>query len=128
MIQLPSLYEGWQVPAIYITGSQSPSPPKHQQQLQGIREPFCQSWSKSDAANHSLQPFDEWYTHNPSWMVINETEDEFCMVHYGLEPHPLIGNLEKIHANQFYSSCNRVLSDVCGHQVGVPTFLMFRVD
>ena len=42
-------------------------------------QPFCKSWSASDANNRSLQPYDEWFTHHPDMIVNNETDDEFCV-------------------------------------------------
>ena len=71
-------------------------------------QPFCKSWSASDANNRSLQPFDLWHTHHPNWIVTSENEDEFCV---GVEPagkSPIIRNMMLFYANQFLSSCKLV--------------------
>jgi hypothetical protein len=71
-------------------------------------QPFCKSWSVSDANNRSLQPFDLWHTHHPNWIVTSENEDEFCV---GVEPvgkSPIIRNMMLFYANQFLSSCKLV--------------------
>eukprot|EP00985_Skeletonema_marinoi_P000127 scaffold35_cov131-Skeletonema_marinoi.AAC.12 len=47
-----------------------------------VSSPFCQRWSSVDAANRTLQPFDEWHTHHPNWIITNETEDMFCIEPY----------------------------------------------
>ena len=71
-------------------------------------QPFCQSWSASDASNRSLQPFDLWHTHHPNWFVTSENDDEFCVV---IEPDgktPIVRNMMLFYANQFISSCKLV--------------------
>ena len=71
-------------------------------------KPFCQRWSPSDAANRTLRPFDLWYTHHPSWIVTNETDEMFC-VGPGDRAKPQIRNRMKFYTNQFYSSCGKIL-------------------
>ena len=68
-------------------------------------KPFCQQWSASDALNHTLQPFDKWYTHHPNWIVTNETDDMFCLEPADTQTYP-ISNMMKFYANQFHSQCN----------------------
>jgi len=84
-----------------------------------ISSPFCQRWSSADAANRTLQPFDEWYTHHPNWVITNETEDMFCIEPYcekGSSSYPcpndrrsnLISDFWRFYNNQFRSPCDKV--------------------
>lgn len=88
--------------------------------IQGnISSSFCQRWSIADAVNDTLQPFDEWYTHHPNWIITNETEDMFCIEPYceeGSNSYPcprdrrsnLINDFWRYYNNQFKSSCDEV--------------------
>ena len=69
--------------------------------------PFCQRWLSSDALNRTLQPFDNWHTHHPNWIVTNETDDMFC-VEPGDRNNPHIRDFMKFYTNQFYSSCEKI--------------------
>jgi hypothetical protein len=71
-------------------------------------KPFCQSWVASDAENRSLQPFDLWHTHHPSWIVTSESEDEFCVGVDLADKSPIIRNMMHFYTNQFLSSCQLV--------------------
>lgn len=71
-----------------------------------ITKPFCQSWSVTDANNRSLQPFDQWHTHHPNWIVTSESEEEFCVEPAGKSP--IIRIMMLFYANQFLSSCKLV--------------------
>lgn len=85
-----------------------------------VSSPFCQRWSTADAANRTLQPFDEWYTHHPDWIVTNETEDMFCVEPYcqkGSDSYPCsndrrgsdrIRDFWGFYDNQFKSPCDKV--------------------
>ncbi|KAK1738447.1 hypothetical protein QTG54_011116 [Skeletonema marinoi] len=84
-----------------------------------VSSPFCQRWSSVDAANRTLQPFDEWYTHHPNWIITNETEDMFCIEPYcekGSTSYPcpndrrsnLVNDFWRYYNNQFRSSCDKV--------------------
>ena len=68
-------------------------------------KPFCQQWSASDAFNRTLQPFDEWYTHHPDWIITNEADAEFCIEPGDTQTQP-ISNMMKFYVNQFHSPCN----------------------
>lgn len=71
--------------------------------------PFCQPWSSADAYNRTLRPFDRWHTHHPTWFVVEQTDDRFCVAPSdGTTRHPHVGNLLKIYANQFHASCDAV--------------------
>ena len=80
---------------------------------------FCHLWSSADAANHTLQNFDEWYTHHPHFRVVNETEDMFCVETYckavnntyhcpDKHTHNILNDTLAFYSNQFESSCDRV--------------------
>jgi hypothetical protein len=68
---------------------------------------FCFDWSHSDALNRTMQPFDEWWTHNPRWFVENETDAEFCMKEGDLQ-NDGVKQFLMFYATQFYSSCKKV--------------------
>ncbi|KAL3780454.1 hypothetical protein ACHAW5_004580 [Stephanodiscus triporus] len=74
--------------------------------LRKLTKPFCQSWSATDANNRSLQPFDQWHTHHPHWIVTSESEEEFCVEPAGKSP--IIRDMMLLYANQFLSSCKLV--------------------
>ena len=69
---------------------------------------FCHGWDPSVANNRSLQPFDVWLTHHPTWVVSNETDERFCVEPGNKHDHPYIRRLLQFYANQFHSSCERV--------------------
>jgi hypothetical protein len=79
----------------------------------GTPPTFCQHWSPSDAFNRSLQPFDLWHTHHPTWVVTEENDSVFCLAEVGSRSTtqgqyhcPYIRNLLMFYANQFHSSCS----------------------
>ena len=69
---------------------------------------FCHRWHPSTANNRSLQPFDKWFTHHPSWVISSETDEKFCVEQGNIRNHPHIGGVMQFYANQFHSSCDRV--------------------
>jgi len=69
---------------------------------------FCHHWDQSVANNRSLQPFDMWFTHHPTWVVTNETDEQFCVERGNIHDHPHIYGFMQFYANQFHSSCDRV--------------------
>ncbi len=69
---------------------------------------FCHRWDPSSANNRSLQPFDMWLTHHPTWVVSNETDEQFCVEPGNKYDHPYIRQQLQFYANQFHSSCDRV--------------------
>ena len=69
---------------------------------------FCHRWDPSAANNRSLQPFDLWLTHHPTWVVSNETDEQFCVEPGNKHDHPHIHHQLQFYANQFHSSCERV--------------------
>jgi len=69
---------------------------------------FCYRWDPSAATNRSLQPFDMWLTHHPTWVVSNETDEQFCVEPGNKHDHPHIRHQLQFYANQFHSSCDRV--------------------
>jgi hypothetical protein len=69
---------------------------------------FCHHWDQSVANNRSLQPFDMWFTHHPTWVVTNETSEQFCVEPGNIHDHPHIRRFMQFYANQFHSSCDRV--------------------
>ena len=69
---------------------------------------FCHRWDPSAANNRSLQPFDLWLTHHPTWVVSNETDEQFCVEPGNKHDHPHIRHQLQFYANQFHSSCERV--------------------
>ena len=71
-------------------------------------EPFCQKWDSSAALNRTAQPFDKWFTHHPTWVVTNETDEKFCVEPGNAKEHPHIRGLAQYYANQFHSSCDHV--------------------
>ena len=96
----------------YSAGSASEGPDKEKDEVSSPSppnlEPFCKHWSSADALNRTLQPFDMWHTHNPTWIISNETDDRFCVEVGNVETHPYIEALDKFYANQFQSKCDRV--------------------
>lgn len=40
---------------------------------------FCLPWNSKDAHNRTHQPFDLWWTHHPTYVISNETDDTFCV-------------------------------------------------
>ena len=71
-------------------------------------KPFCQDWDKSIANNRTLQPFDIWFTHHPTWVIFNETDESICVKPGNVRDHPYIRGLSKFYTNQFHSLCDRV--------------------
>ena len=71
-------------------------------------ESFCHRWDPSVAKNRSLQPFDVWLTHHPTWVVSNETDTQFCVKQGNLNENPHIRQHLQFYTNQFHSSCDRV--------------------
>lgn len=69
---------------------------------------FCHRWDPSVANNRSLQPFDVWLTHHPTWVVSNETDEKFCVEPGNKHDHPHIRRQLQFYSNQFHSSCDRV--------------------
>ena len=69
---------------------------------------FCHRWDPSVANNRSLQPFDVWLTHHPTWVVSNETDEQFCVEPGNKHDHPYFRYQLQFYANQFHSSCERV--------------------
>ena len=76
--------------------------------LTNRRKPFCHLWSPQDALNRTVQPFDTWWTHHPNWIITTETEEMFC-VDPGDSSSPQIKYFLHFYANQFYTSCEKVL-------------------
>ena len=75
-------------------GLRVPSYPTTVGTLMDRMKPFCQHWSTSDAHNCTLQIFDMWYTHHPSWIVTNEMSDIlFFVLSLVMEPNRLSGTL-----------------------------------
>eukprot|EP00804_Cyclotella_cryptica_P018196 CCRYP_005952-RA/>CCRYP_005952-RA protein AED:0.07 eAED:0.07 QI:312/1/1/1/0.5/0.33/3/865/218 len=70
-------------------------------------KPFCVDWSRNDVLNRSMQPFDNWWTHNPHWVITRETDAEFCVQQGDLQ-NERIREFLKFYATQFYSSCKKV--------------------
>jgi len=77
-------------------------------------KPFCQLWEADDALNRTLQPFDMWWTHHPTWVVKNETNEMICLEPLSEESSNF--NSQQVHikdflnfyAVQFYSTCKKV--------------------
>ena len=68
---------------------------------------LCIPWSKADALNRTMQPFDTWMLHNPHWFVVNETDDQFCVERGDLQ-NERVRDFLNFYATQFYSSCKKV--------------------
>lgn len=69
-------------------------------------EPFCLGWEREDALNRTLQPFDHWWVHHPTWVISNETDDMFCV-----EPGKdlaLMQSFETFYDTQFKSGCGKI--------------------
>jgi hypothetical protein len=94
------------------------SSPEPTQQAKTTRQSFlldesinskCIPWSHADSENHTMQPFDYWMLHNPHWFVVNETNEEFCLVRGdSLQDDDLVKDFLMMYATQFYSGCERV--------------------
>jgi hypothetical protein len=68
---------------------------------------MCIPWSRSDAQNRTMQPFDFWMLHNPHWFQVNETDDEFCVARGDLQDDR-VKDFLMMYATQFYSGCKKV--------------------
>ena len=70
-------------------------------------EAFCLQWNSNDATNRThLQPFDIWWTHHPTYIIANETDDTFCV-----EPSDDIDRNEafqKFYHTQFETGCSEI--------------------
>lgn len=71
-------------------------------------QPFCQHWDPSVVNNRTLQPIDVWLTHHPTWVVSNETKENFCVEPGNVHKNPYIRGLLQFYTNQFHSLCDRV--------------------
>jgi hypothetical protein len=70
-------------------------------------ESFCLGWNHEDALNRTLQPFDLWWTHHPTWVIANETGDMFC-VEPADETSAMMRNFTAFYQTQFESGCDRI--------------------
>jgi hypothetical protein len=57
--------------------------------------------------NRTLQPFDLWWTHHPTWVIANETGDMFC-VEPADETSAMMRNFTAFYQTQFESGCDRI--------------------
>ena len=67
---------------------------------------FCLSWRSEDALNRTLQPFDYWWTHHPTWVISKETDDMFCV-----EPgrdEATMRAFQKFYNTQFKTGCDKI--------------------
>ncbi|KAL7539566.1 hypothetical protein ACHAWF_006445 [Thalassiosira exigua] len=74
-------------------------------------KPFCHYWDRSVANNRTLQPFDIWFTHHPTWVVTSETDEKFCVEPGNIKEHPYIHGMLQFYANQFHSSCSALICE-----------------
>jgi hypothetical protein len=70
-------------------------------------KPFCLRWKPEDALNRTLQPFDHWWVHHPTWVISEETDDTFC-VKPGDEGSSMLQSLKMFYETQFNTTCNKL--------------------
>eukprot|EP00804_Cyclotella_cryptica_P014251 CCRYP_005665-RA/>CCRYP_005665-RA protein AED:0.17 eAED:0.17 QI:292/1/1/1/0.83/0.71/7/853/877 len=70
-------------------------------------KPFCLGWSPGDGLNRTLQPFDHWWAHHPTWLISNETDDMFCM-EPGDEGSSMMQSFKMFFETQFNSTCDKL--------------------
>lgn len=69
-------------------------------------KPFCLQWGTKDAYNRTLQPFDNWWVHHPTWVISKETDDMFCV-----EPGKdtaLMQTFKRFYHTQFETGCDKI--------------------
>jgi hypothetical protein len=67
---------------------------------------FCLRWTSEDAFNRTLQPFDDWWVHHPTWVISNETDDRFC-VERG-KNSALMQSFQNFYHTQFETGCKEI--------------------
>ncbi|KAL7487548.1 hypothetical protein ACHAW6_013127 [Cyclotella cf. meneghiniana] len=70
-------------------------------------KPFCLRWKTEDALNRTLQPFDHWWVHHPTWIISEETDDTFC-VKPGDEGSSMMQSFKLFYETQFNTTCDKL--------------------
>ena len=67
---------------------------------------FCLRWTTEDAFNRTMQLFDYWWVHHPTWVISKETDDSFCV-----EPGKdlaLMQSFQNFYHTQFETGCKKI--------------------
>lgn len=67
---------------------------------------FCLQWKPEDAMNRTLQPFDHWWVHHPTWVISKETDHMFCVE--PVRDEALMQAFQRFYHTQFETGCEKI--------------------
>lgn len=71
-----------------------------------IDDIFCMEWNANDALNRTMQPFDDWWTHHPEYIMHSENETHYC-VQRDLKS-VTTARMIQFYQNQFHTTCENI--------------------